>query len=108
MQDNKNTAAQQPEEEVLVYTLQDENGTEYEFAVIETYEKNGVKYYAMRPLEEEGGEEDILEYTILKGVMENGEETLVSLEDDDEFDDVAAYFDNLFSEEIDYDAPPKK
>ena len=41
---------------------------------------------------------------ILKGVVENGEESLVSIDDDDEFDDVADYFDDLFSEEIDYDA----
>ena len=46
----------------------------------------------------------ILEYTILKSVMEDGEEMLVSIDDDDEFDDVADYFDDLFSSEIDYDA----
>ena len=44
---------------------------------------------------------------ILKGVIENGEETLISIDDDDEFDDVADYFDDLFSEEIDYDAAPE-
>ena len=49
------------------------------------------------------GEKEFLEYTILKGVMENGEESLVSIDDDDEFEDIAAYFDNLFSEELDTD-----
>ena len=28
---------------------------------------------------------------------------LVTIDDDDEFDDVADYFDNLFSDEINYD-----
>jgi hypothetical protein len=36
--------------------------------------------------------------------MEDGEEVLVSIDDDDEFDNVADYFDDLFSQEIDYDA----
>ena len=91
------------EEEAMIYTLQDENGTEYQFELIATYEKNGVNYYAMIPADGSGSDE-FLEYTILKGVMENGEESLVSIDDDDEFEDIAAYFDNVFSEEIDYDA----
>jgi uncharacterized protein YrzB (UPF0473 family) len=34
---------------------------------------------------------------------ENGEDTLVTIDDDEEFDDVADQFDAMFSEEIDYD-----
>ena len=67
----------------------------------------GVNYYAMVPADGEESDDDFLEYTILKGVIEDGEETLVSIDDDDEFEDIAAYFDDLLSEEIDYD-PPKK
>ncbi|MBQ7380666.1 MAG: DUF1292 domain-containing protein, partial [Clostridia bacterium] len=68
-------------------------------------ELKGTQYFAFVPAEEDDdGEEGILEYTILKSVMEDGEEILVSVDDDDEFDDVADYFDDLFSEEIDYDA----
>ena len=106
MDENKMSAPEEAEEAML-YTLQDENGTEYQFELIATYEKDGVNYYAMIPAEEDGGENEFLEYTILKGVMENGEESLISIDDDDEFEDVAAYFDNLFSEEIDYDASKK-
>ena len=85
------------------YTLTDEEGNELEFELIGQCEMNGVKYYAMI---EANGEEDgeFYEYTILKSVMEDGEEVLVSIDDDDEFDDVADYFDDLFSQEIDYDA----
>ena len=87
----------------MLYTLQDENGTEYQFELIAAYEKGGVNYYAMVAVEDEG-EKEYMEYVILKGVMEDGEESLVSIDDDDEFEDISAYFDNLFSEEIDYDA----
>ena len=104
MDENKNINTEELEEEAMVYTLQDEDGNEYQFELIAAYEKNGVNYYAMIPAED-NGEDDFLEYTILKGVMENGEESLVSIEDDDEFEDIAAYFDDLLSAEIDYDAP---
>lgn len=97
MEENKN-------EEVEIYTLSDEEGVEHEFELIGTCEREGVKYYAMIPVEDAEKEDDVLEYVILKSVMENGEEMLVSVDDDDEFDDVADYFDDLFADEIDYDA----
>ena len=88
------------------YTLTDEDGNELKFELIAKAELKGTQYFAFVPAEEDGDDEDegILEYTILKSVMEDGEEMLVSIDDDDEFDDVADYFDDLFSEEIDYDA----
>ena len=95
------------ETEIEVYTLQDEEGNEHEFELIGTCEKNGVKYYAMIPADVEGQNEEFCEYVILKSVEQDGEESLVSIDDDDEFDDIADYFDDLFSEEIDYDAPKK-
>ena len=86
-----------------LYTLTDEEGNELEFEMIGQCEMNGVKYYAMIPADsDEDGE--FYEYTILKSVIEDGEEMLVSIDDDEEFDNVADYFDDLFSEEIDYDA----
>ena len=89
------------------YTLTDEEGNEMKFELIAKAELKGTQYFAFVPAEEDDGEEGILEYTILKSVMEDGEEMLVSVDDDDEFDDVADYFDDLFSEEIDYDAEEK-
>lgn len=103
MEENKNLQNEETEEGAMLYTLQDENGTEYLFELIAAYEKDGVNYYAMIPAEDKD-EAEFLEYTILKGVMEDGEESLVSIDDDDEFEDIAAYFDNVFSAEIDYDA----
>jgi uncharacterized protein YrzB (UPF0473 family) len=87
------------------YTLTDEDGNELKFELIAKAELKGTQYFAFVPAEEEADEDEgILEYTILKSVMEDGEEMLVSIDDDDEFDDVADYFDDLFAEEIDYDA----
>ena len=89
--------------EVEIYTLQDEEGNDHEFELIGTCERDGVTYYAMIPVEENEKEDEFCEYVILKGVVENGEESLVSIDDDDEFDDVADYFDDYLAEEIDYD-----
>ena len=76
--------------EVEIYTLQDEDGNEHEFELVGTTEKNGIKYYAMIPAEDkDAAEGDEVEYVILKAVMEDGEETLVTIDDDDEFDDIA-------------------
>ena len=100
--DNKNNEMNE-EMEVEIYTLQDEEGNEHEFELIATCEKNGNKYFAMIPAAEGEREDEFCEYVILKSVVENGEESLVTVDDDDEVDDVADYFDDLFSEEIDYD-----
>ena len=93
------------------FTLVDDEGSESEFELIGKAEIKGVMYYAMIPAEDSvqpedasGPEDEFCEYVILRGDRdENGEELLVTIDDDDEFDDVADYFDNLFSEEIDYD-----
>lgn len=89
------------------YTLTDEEGHELKFELIGKAELKGTQYYAFIPADEESGGE-FCEYTILKAVIEDGEEMLVSIDDDDEFDDAADYFDDLFSEEIDYDAEDNK
>ncbi len=84
------------------YTLTDEEGNELKFELIGKAELKGTCYYAFIPAEDDS-EGEFCEYTILKSVIEDGEEMLVSIDDDDEFDDAADYFDDLFSEEIDYD-----
>ena len=98
-----------PEEnEVERFMLTDEEGNEIEFELIGVAEKNGVTYYAMIPVEaaeDSDNEEGFCEYVVLRAEKdENGEDTLVTIDDDDEFDDIADYFDDMFSEEIDYDA----
>lgn len=88
-----------------IWILTDENGEELEFEIIADYEKDGNKYFAMFPPEDIGDEDsDIIEYVILKlAYDEEGNECLVSVDDPDELDDIADYFDDRFSAEIDYD-----
>lgn len=95
------------EEECEIYTLTDEEGNESEFALIGSVEKKGNEYYALVPAEPDESSE-YLEYVILKKTVENGEEMLVTVDDDDEYEDIAAYFDEVFAEEIDLDADNKQ
>ena len=85
------------------YTLTDEDGNESEFTLIGSVEMKGNTYYALIPADVDE-ESEYLEYVILKKAIEDGEEVLVSVDDDDEYDDVADYFDDLFADEIDLDA----
>lgn len=86
-----------------VYTLTDENGDEHDFELLAQAEIEGVTYLAMIPVEEQDEEADTFEYIILKGQTdENGEDVYLTIDDDDEFEKVADYFDDLLSQ-IDYD-----
>ena len=90
------------------FTLTDEEGNEVEFELIGVTEYKENTYYAMIPADaadkaeqEDGG---FCEYVILRAEKGDGDEyTLVTVDDDDEFEDVADLFDDMFSEEIDYD-----
>ena len=92
MADEKNI----PEElDSEIYTLTDEDGNDAEFELLAELEDNGITYLAMAPLDATA-EED--EYVVLKvEVDENGEETVVSVDDDDEFERIADMFDDLFA-----------
>ena len=95
------------ENEREFFTLVDEDGSEIEFEKIGEITLNEKVYFAMIPAEaaenaqNEGG---FCEYVVLRLEKDaDGEDTLVSVDDDDEFDNVADVFDDMFSEEIDYD-----
>ncbi len=107
MADNKNIDKdiEITEEEALIITLTDDDDNEIEFEVIGEAELDGVTYFAMMPTENAGAEEGIIEYVLLKREQdENGEDLFITLDDEAEFDKVAAYFDELFDSEEDYDA----
>ena len=83
-----------------IFTLTDEEGNENQFELIGSQELNGRTYLALVPLEdnEEG------DYVILKVETDiNNEEILVTIDDDEEFDQIAAVFDRELFDEIDYD-----
>ncbi len=106
MTENKNieNELEITEEEALVITLTDEDGSEIEFEVIGEAELDGITYYAMMPTENPAAEEGIIEYVLLKKEVEDGEDVFVTVDDEDEFEKVANYFDELFDSEEDYDA----
>ena len=83
-------------------TLVDETGKVQEFELIDEVEMNGAQYFAIVAAED--ADKTFCEYGIVKVVVENGEEMLVSIDDDDEYDKVADYFDEHPASEIDYDA----
>ena len=90
-------------EEIEIFTLTDEDGNEIDFEVIGECERDGQRYFAMIPVDDDDAADDVCEYVILKLSKDGDEEVLVSVDDDDELDDIADYFDDLFSQEIDYD-----
>ena len=89
--------------EAEIFTLTDENGNDIEFEMIGQCEMNDELYVALLPVEEEENDGDEWEYVVLKLAVIDGEEMLVTIDDDEEYDNVSDYFDDLFSREIDYD-----
>ena len=82
-----------------IFTLTDEDGNESEFELIGELTLDDNTYLALIPKD---GDED--EYVVLKvEVDENGDELLVTIDDDDEFDRVADAFEDTFMGEIDLD-----
>jgi uncharacterized protein YrzB (UPF0473 family) len=105
MEENKNIPGTEPEEsEIEIVTLLDEDDNEIRFELIGGYTEKEVQYYALIPegsADEDGG---FSEYIILKAVVDaDGNEDLVEIEDDAEFERIAAVFDDAFNAEFDYD-----
>ena len=104
MNDNKKNEVEN-EEESNIITLTDEDGKEIDFEVIGDAEIDGTVYYAMAPVGAATSNEGIIEYVLLKLTEdEDGEEVFVTVDDEDEFDKVADFFDDMFDSEEDYDA----
>lgn len=88
--------------EAEIFTLTDEDGNELQFEQLAICEVDGTLYHALAPYDENGGDNSE-EYVILKSVIdEDGEEILVTIDDDEEFDRIADMFEDSFAD-IDYD-----
>lgn len=78
-----------------IVVLVDENGDEVEFEHIDSFEMNDNEYVILAPLNEEIDEdEDEEEEVIILRVEHNedGEDSYVTIEDDDELDEVFSEF----------------
>lgn len=85
-----------------LFELVDNEGNKKNFELIDAAELNGEQYFAMVPAIEN---EDYLnfdcELVILKTIEDNGEEILASIDDDDEFETVSAFFARRLEEAFD-------
>ena len=74
--------------------LVDEDGQEQEFEHIDTFEYNDRTYVVLIPFDgaEDEKDEDEEEVVILRVELEGDEETLVSIDDDEELDNVFEEF----------------
>ena len=73
-------------------TLTDDEGVQHTFEVLDTLEKDGHKYVAMIPAYDDDSLGNPGELIILRNSLEGEEEFLVGIEDEDEFNEVAAIF----------------
>ena len=78
-------------------TITDEDGTDYEMEVLDTIEHNGTVYMAVCDATLGEDVEEVV-YSLLKVVVENGEEFLVTIDDEDELMEVDALFDAHWQE----------
>ena len=89
-----------------IFTLVDDKGVENDFSLRLRAEFEGNEYFALVPVKPipdfEEGDLIILRLEPIEG---SDEATLVSIEDDDEFDRVADFFEDLLFGEINYDQP---
>ena len=98
MQDTVNNQNPQ-EEEILVYTLTDEEtGEEIEFEFLEEAVINGKRYFALAELDEETDE-----YVIFSVTGEGEDLVFSTIENDEEFEVCEDYFNDVLFGEIDYD-----
>lgn len=81
-------------------TLTDDEGNDIELEYVDALEHNGTTYMAFFPVVEEDSEDEENEeeygLVILKSQMENGEEFLVTIDDEEEIEKVY----DLFMEQI--------
>lgn len=99
MQDINNQQFNEQEEEILVYTLTDEEtGEEIEFEFLEEAEINGKRYFALAELDEETDE-----YVIFSVTGEGEDLVFSTIESDEEFEAAEDYFNDILFGEVDYD-----
>ena len=77
-----------------IYTLEDEEGNEVVFEMIDSIELDGQKYYAMMQYYE--NPEDMLnddgQLIVLRNEVVDGEEMMATIDDDEEYDRIGEIF----------------
>lgn len=87
------------EERDDVIILTDDEGQEYEFQLIDVIEVDELRYAVLFPLNEDESSEDEALIMRLETDEETGEDLLVDIEDDEEWEKVVAEWERLLEEE---------
>ena len=96
---NENVNVEELEEPFIITLTDEETGEDKEFELLAQATIDEKVYYALVPANEESDE-----YAILR-VTEDGDDLILeSIDDDDEFTKAEDYFNDLFFNEVDYDA----
>lgn len=96
---NENVNVEELEEPFIITLTDEETGEDKEFELLAQATIDEKVYYALVPANEESDE-----YAILR-VTEDGDDLILeSIDDDDEFAKAEDYFNDLFFNEVDYDA----
>ena len=96
---NENVNVEELEEPFIITLTDEETGEDKEFELLAQATIDENLYYALVPANEESDE-----YAILR-VTEDGDDLILeSIDDDDEFAKAEDYFNDLFFNEVDYDA----
>lgn len=98
---NNNHDHEEEFEEFETITLTDEDGVDHEFLHLDTLKVDGSTYFVLLPVsEDEEVDEDEDEAIILKlGQDEEGNQMLLDIEDDEEWEKVADTWNNLDEED---------
>ena len=102
MQDKKEEMEYNPD----IYTLVDEEGVEQTFELLDIMELDGERYFALIPYY--GDAEEVMDsdgdLIVLKSEMdENGEELMVSIDDDEEYDRIGQLFIDKLNDMFDFE-----
>ncbi len=95
------------EEELNWITLVDEEGKEHRFNLINILEMEGLKYAVMVP-EQQASENEEEAFIFRLETDEDGEEVLVDIEDDEEFNRVCELLDELEDEDEEEESDPEQ
>ncbi|WP_206812688.1 DUF1292 domain-containing protein [Paradesulfitobacterium ferrireducens] len=86
-------------EEFDTIILTDDEGKDHEFLHLDTLEVDGSTYFVLMPINEEEDEEADEAIILKLGHDEKGNEMLLDIEDDEEWEKVADAWENLEEEE---------
>jgi uncharacterized protein YrzB (UPF0473 family) len=83
-----------------IVTVVDEEGNQHEFEIIDAIETDDARYVALLPIYRDPADmiNDDGELVILTVKEEDGEDLLLPIEDDDEFEEIAEIFEERLAE----------